>query len=109
MTRMTRMTKMRKSLAAMALLAAVMGASACSTVTLKEKGVQKLAQEPSHEEKKSFFLFGLIGEHHVQVKDLCQGKAPRQIQAQDTVTDSLLMIVTLGIYRPRTVKVWCPS
>lgn len=80
---------------------------ACSTVTIRDKGEAKLSSSPSYESSKSYFLWGLAGEHRINVKQACNGKAPRQMQAQSTVLDSILSIITLGIYYPRTAKVWC--
>lgn len=79
----------------------------CSTVTIRDKSTNQLAGEPTYESSKAFFLWGLVGEHHIDVKDICGGKGAKQIQAQDTFVDSLLAVITLGIYMPRTAKVWC--
>ena len=88
-------------------LALILSHSACSTVTIKQKGKARLSTEPDYESRKSYFLWGLVGEHSVDAKKICGRSAVRQMQAQDTFVDSLLGIITLGIYRPRTAKVWC--
>lgn len=87
------------------LLSLVLGA--CSTVTLRDKGTAKLSGEANYESSKPYFLWGLVGENHVDVSKACNGKPAKQIQATDTFVDSLLTVLTLGIYRPRTAKVWC--
>ncbi|WP_397472323.1 Bor family protein, partial [Rheinheimera sp.] len=46
-------------------------------------------------------------EHHVDVNTICNGAEPKQMQSQQTFTDGLLGLVTLGIYYPHTAKVWC--
>ena len=79
----------------------------CSSVTLRDTGKAKATSEPSYESSKPFFFWGLAGEHHVDVKQICKGSEPKQIQSQRTFTDSLLNVITLGIYSPRTVRVWC--
>lgn len=81
--------------------------SACSTVTINPDGRAKLAGEPSYQDSKSFFFWGLVGEHHVDVQRICNGKEPAQMQSQQTFTDGLLSQITLGIYMPYSVKVWC--
>ncbi len=72
-----------------------------------QKGTRKLVAEPSYESSAAFFLWGLVGEAHVNVDQICGSNVPKQLQAQHTFVDSFLTILTLGIYAPRTVKVWC--
>lgn len=79
----------------------------CSTVTISPTGHAKIKSEPSYEAKQSFFLAGLIGERHVDVQSICQQRPVVQMQTVDTFSDSLLGMVTLGIYTPRTARVWC--
>jgi hypothetical protein len=83
--------------------------AACSTVTMRPKGTAKLSSDPSYSDSKPFFLFGLIGEHSVDVKNVCGTRPVTQTQTQDTVGDTLLAIVTIGIYTPRTAKIWCEN
>ena len=79
----------------------------CSTVTINPKVSDKLETEPTYEERKTFFFWGLVGEHRVDVQSICSGKKPVQMQSQQTFTDGFLGIITLGIYSPHSVKVWC--
>ena len=81
--------------------------NACSTVTIKPQGTQQLTIEPSYEERLPYYLFGTVGEHHINVRGICGHGEVAQIQAQDTFMDRVLGIATIGIYRPRTAKVWC--
>ncbi|OFZ79451.1 MAG: hypothetical protein A2583_02940 [Bdellovibrionales bacterium RIFOXYD1_FULL_53_11] len=83
--------------------------AACSTVTMRTKGTAKLGTTPTFESSKPYFLWGLVGEHHIDIKEICQGKEAVQWQAQNTFLDGLLGCVTLGIYAPRTAKVWCDA
>lgn len=79
----------------------------CSTVTIATQGKAKLATDPTYESSKSFFLGGLVGEVDFDITKPCNNKMPIQVQTQSTFVDSLLTIVTVGIYSPRTVRVWC--
>ena len=85
----------------------LMMSSACSTITIRDRGTDKISVEPTWTKTENFFLWGLVGTGHVDVKQVCQGQNPVQIQAQHTFVDGLLGFVTLGIYYPRTSKVWC--
>lgn len=98
------MKKTTRTIMALSLTAALAG---CATVTITPHGESKLASSPTYESKKAFFLFGLIGERHVDVQDICQSRSVRQMQTVDTFSDRLLTFVTLGIYTPRTARVWC--
>jgi hypothetical protein len=85
----------------------VLAVSACSTVTVNPDGRAKVTSEPSYQDSKSFYFWGLVGEHHVDVQRICNGKEPVQMQSQQTFKDGLLGVVTLGIYSPHSTKVWC--
>jgi hypothetical protein len=87
--------------------ASMLALSACSTVTINPEGHAKLAGEPTYQDSKAFFLLGLVGEHHVDVLRICNGREPVQMQGQQTFADGLLGLITLGIYTPYTTKVWC--
>ena len=82
---------------------------ACSSVTIQPEAKAKITTKPTYQESKSFFIFGLVGEHHINVTEICKGKEPLQMQSQQTFSDGLLTVLTLGIYAPHTAKVWCPQ
>ena len=83
--------------------------SACSNVSIKPQGGSKIATAPSHEERKPFYLGGLIGEHQVDVNVICEGANVLQMQTIVTPSDYALGLVTLFIYSPRTARVWCEA
>jgi hypothetical protein len=85
----------------------LLASSACTTVTLRDRGTAKLSSEPTYSSSKSFFFWGLAGTARVNVSGICGGKRPVQLQTQKTFTDGLLSFITLGIYSPRTASVWC--
>lgn len=79
----------------------------CSTVTINPEISGKLVSPPTYEDSKSFYFWGLAGEHRVNVVQICGDKKVAQMQSQQTFVDGLLGVITLGIYSPHTVKVWC--
>lgn len=85
----------------------------CSTITIDPKSASsqtsKQTSAPTYEDSKNFFLWGLAGEHHVDVNKVCSDKEVAQMQSQATFADMLLTGITLGIYAPHSVKVWCKS
>jgi hypothetical protein len=81
--------------------------TACSSVTIRPDGGNRDSAAPSYLDSKPFYLVGLIGDHKVDVNEVCEGADVSQMQTVMTSSDYLLGIATLFIYSPRTVKVWC--
>ena len=81
--------------------------SACSSVTIQPQKIAKLSAKPTYQDSRPFFMWGLVGEERVDVKKVCGDQSVLQMQSQQTATDGVLGLVTLGIYAPHTVKVWC--
>ncbi|MEZ7277130.1 MULTISPECIES: Bor family protein [Pseudoalteromonas] len=80
---------------------------ACSSVTIVPNKADKLTRNADYQDSRPFYLWGLVGEQRVDVKAVCQDKKVMQMQSLQTFTDGALGLVTLGIYAPHTVKVWC--
>jgi hypothetical protein len=57
-------------------------------------------------ETKKFYIFGLVGEHTVIAKDYCSNGVSR-IKEEFTIGDIILTTLTVGIYAPRTVNIYC--
>ena len=89
-----------------ALLAAIL-VTGCASVTVRPEGGAKVASEPTYQKTKNYFFWGLKGEHTIDVQEVCAGKSVDQIQSQYTFVNGLLGAITLGIYAPKTAKVWC--
>lgn len=97
-----------KSKAMLSSLVLAVALSGCASVTISPPEEPKLTTEADHQESLNFFFWGLTPENHkVDVMESCNGKDVAQMQAQTTVPNGLLTIITLGIYSPRTAKVWC--
>ena len=91
----------------MVLIVAIMMSVGCATVTLTEQGTRKISSSPTYQKRQQFFFWGLAGEHSIDVKEVCGGRDAKQMQTQNTFVDGLLRVITLGIYAPRTAKIWC--
>lgn len=81
--------------------------SGCGTVTLTQQGERKISSHATYEKRQSFFFWGLVGNKYIDVKEICGTRDVKQMQTQFTFVDGLLSVITLGIYQPRTAKVWC--
>ncbi len=79
----------------------------CAAVTITESGEGNFSYRPHYEERKHFFLWGVIGEHRINVQQICRQRPVIQMQTKFSAMDVLYSTLTLGIYLPRTAKVWC--
>ena len=71
--------------------------SACSTQTAY---VKSPAGKLTYEDSQTFFLFGIV--------EVCGGEAKiAKVESELTAPNVLLGLVTLGIYTPRTARVYC--
>ena len=89
-----------------ALFAAIL-LTGCATVTIRPEGGTKVAGKPDYEKTKPYFFWGLMKEHTINVAEVCGDKKVEQVQSQATFLNGFLGAITLGIYAPRTAKVWC--
>jgi len=81
--------------------------SGCAAVTITDTGSADFRYRPHYQDSKHFFLWGLIGEHRINVREICGDQAVKQMQTRFEPLDVLWGGVTLGLYLPRTAKVWC--
>lgn len=81
--------------------------SACSTVTVRPKGGAKDNSQPYYMDSKPFYFGGPFGKHKVDVNEACEGRDVTQVQTVTTASDWFFSLITVGIYTPRTAKVWC--
>lgn len=79
----------------------------CATVTIRNQGERKISSPPTYKKTQHFFLWGLVGERSIDVSEVCGDQGTEQMQTQMTFVNGLLRLITLGIYAPRTAKVWC--
>lgn len=79
----------------------------CSQVTIRPEGGRKDTRPAPFEARQQFWLWGLVGEGHVDARAACGEKPVEQMQAVYSGMDVLLNIVTLGIYAPRSARIWC--
>ncbi len=87
----------------------VLSLSACSTVTIRDKGTQEVTSEPNYQEMKLFFVGGLFGSAKVNVSEVCKGSKPVQMRTQTRFVDGLIELVTGSLVTPRTASVWCAA
>ena len=62
-----------------------------------------------HDQWNSFFLWGLVGEETLDVRQFCPGGQVAQVRTGANFLTGLVSFVTLGIYAPRMSYVWCAA
>jgi hypothetical protein len=62
-----------------------------------------------HDKWNHFFIFGLVGEAELDVRQFCPDGRVAELQTQETFLNGLVGLLTIGIYAPRTVYVTCAA
>ena len=83
------------------------GPLSCARITVKREHVPTIEREPDYVQRKSYYLFGIIGQRHVNTRIACKGRNIEQVRAEHTPGDVMMTMITLGLYVPKTAKVWC--
>jgi hypothetical protein len=60
-----------------------------------------------HDEWASYFLFGIVGEHTIDVREFCGRAELHEVTTGTNFLTWLTTLVTLGIYSPRKVNITC--
>ena len=55
-----------------------------------------------------FFLWGLVGENNFDARKVCPNGVAK-MDMYKSAGDGLIQFLTLGLYSPRTVDIWCIS
>lgn len=63
--------------------------------------------KPSYVDYFDSYWWGLSGHPGVSLQKVCMDQKPMAFQRIHTGEDIVISFVTLGIYLPTTVKVWC--
>lgn len=67
------------------------------------------SEKPAYTDYLDSYFFGLTGEQDVDPARACVDQKPMGYRKVKTFEDIFLSVITLGIYFPTTVKVWCGS
>jgi hypothetical protein len=62
-----------------------------------------------HDKWNHFFIFGLVGEENLDVRQFCADGRVAEVNTQETFLNGLVTLLTIGIYAPRTVYVTCAA
>ena len=62
-----------------------------------------------HERWSAFFIFGLVGSEHFDVRDFCGQDAIAEVRTGANFATGLVSLLTIGIYTPHKVYVTCAA
>lgn len=79
----------------------------CASVNIRTDNLPESQHPPTFEQSYVFWWWGIDGEHSVNVREVCLGKKVKQMQTVASFQNSVITILTLGIYSKRTARVWC--
>jgi LysM repeat protein len=79
----------------------------CASVSISKTEHIKNKRTPDYQVTKNYFLFGIIGEHTIDVNAICKENNVEKIKSQHTFQNVVFCIISLGIYFPKTAKIWC--
>ncbi len=63
--------------------------------------------KPAYVDYFDYYWLGFRGEREVALQKVCMDQRPHAIVRTKTAEDVLLTYITVGIYSPVTVKIWC--
>jgi len=80
----------------------------CATILVTRKPETRTKAPPSYQSSRPLFLWGLVdGQPDVSLSDVCLGKDADQVSFSYTPLNIVETAITLGVYSPRTLRVWC--
>lgn len=87
---------------------AILALTGCmSTKVILNKDWDPKIHKVSYVDYFDYYIFGFIGHPSVRLTQVCMDQKPYAFQRVQTAEDGIISIVTLGIYTPATLKVWC--
>ena len=85
----------------------VLATCSCSSVNIRTDGQLEDYGKPTFEQRYKYWWWGLKGFHSINVREICVNNNVLQMQSVYSFSDAMYGLFTLGIYAPRTARVWC--
>lgn len=79
----------------------------CAVTSIRPIKSAHIDRPCDYEETLPFYFGGLIGKHHLNVRQICFGRDAALIRNEYRPEDIALAIKTLLIYTPKTTRIWC--
>jgi hypothetical protein len=95
-----------KQLGRAALLAMLLAAGCYKATFIRDPSAVKGVER---DQWLDFFVFGIVGEQNVEVRQFCPDGKVAQVQTGGNFGTGIVSVLTLGIYAPRKVWVTCAA
>ena len=90
-----------------ALLATLALCCGCMSTKIVLNPAWDSSTTPSYTDHFDQYLFGFVGQPQVDLQQVCVDQRPHAVQRIKTTEDGILTLLSIGIYSPVTVNVWC--
>lgn len=91
-----------------AVVVVLMTGCATQTYTMTDESAGLTPQLPTKEISQTFWVEGIGQEKSLNAAQICGGaNKVIKVESKETFLDGLYGVLTLGIYTPRTAKVYC--
>ena len=87
--------------------AALLGVAGCYKATFYQN--PNAVAGVRHERWSDFFILGLVGSEHFDVRDFCGPESIAEVRTGGNFATGLVSAVTIGIYTPRKVYITCAA
>lgn len=97
-----------KKVIAVALLAVLTSGCATQNYLVSSQVAPSAATTADADKMQTFFVSGLGQEQEIDAAKVCEGKENvASIQTESNVINSVLGLISYGIYTPRQIRVYC--
>lgn len=79
----------------------------CMTTRISFSDKWNPKSKPSYVDYFDYYWWGLKGSNEVSLQRACVDQKPIGFERSTSLEDLAITAATLGIYAPRTVKIWC--
>ncbi|MGE4131483.1 MAG: hypothetical protein AB7F86_07575 [Bdellovibrionales bacterium] len=82
-------------------------ASGCVSKKVRMQTDAELPRQASYEDYFDSYFWGFVGKNSVSLEQACVDQRPLAFEKRRSGEDIFLTAITLGIYTPTTVRIWC--
>lgn len=81
--------------------------SGCMSTRIGFKEHFVATDKPTYEDYVDYYVAGFVGDPELNLQKICMDQRPYEVQRLRSAADIFITFVTLSIYSPSTVRVWC--
>ncbi len=79
----------------------------CMSTRLELSSKWDKSTKPVYEDYVDYYFWGFVGHPELNLQKICMDQKPHGIKRFKSPEDGFITVLTLGIYTPSTVQVWC--